>query len=71
MTRQADSSISDHLALRVPRAAKVVDMSPRSMWRLIERGEIAVVRTAGATLVPVNALEEWLRRGRTRSRGDA
>ena len=48
------------LAYRVPAAAELLGLSERATWRLIQSGQLRVVRAGRATLVPASALELWL-----------
>ena len=48
------------LAVSIPKAAKLLDCSPATVRRAIDRGEIRAVRLMGKVIVPVVELERHL-----------
>ena len=50
------------LAYRVRPAGEQLGLSERQVWRLIQMGELPVVRAGRATLIPTTALQAWLER---------
>lgn len=50
----------DRLAVSIARAAQLLDCSPATVRRAIERGEIRAVRLMGKVIVPVVELERHL-----------
>jgi excisionase family DNA binding protein len=61
------------LALRLHAAAKALNISPRTLWRLTKDGHIPCVRVGSGkrrmTLYPLSALEAWLGRESTKKGG--
>jgi excisionase family DNA binding protein len=52
----------DVLAVDVPEAARRLTLSPRTVATLLARGELKSLKIGRRRLVPVRALEEFLRR---------
>ncbi len=48
------------LLLRIDAAAARLAVSRATLYRMIQRGEIATIRIGTAVRVPVTALETWL-----------
>jgi excisionase family DNA binding protein len=48
------------LLLRIDAAAERLSISRATLYRMIQRGELATVRIGSAVRVPVVALERWL-----------
>ena len=48
------------LAVSISKAAKLLDCSPATVRRAIERGELRAVRLMGKLIVPVVELERYL-----------
>jgi excisionase family DNA binding protein len=54
--------MNDELAVSVDEAARRINVSPRTMVNLISRGEIASRKIGRRRLIPVGALETFLRK---------
>lgn len=50
------------ILLSEPKAARLLDMSPRKLWGLRKRGAVPFVRIGGAVKYSPEALHEWVRR---------
>jgi excisionase family DNA binding protein len=50
----------EQLAVSISKAAKLLDCSPATVRRAIERGELRAVRLMGKLIVPVVELERYL-----------
>jgi excisionase family DNA binding protein len=50
----------DVLLLKVPEAARRLSLSPATVYRLIERGEIPTVRIWRSVRIPVDGLRKWI-----------
>jgi excisionase family DNA binding protein len=48
------------LLLRIDAAADRLSISRATLYRMIQRGEIPVVRIGSAVRIPVSALDRWL-----------
>jgi len=48
------------LLLRIDAAAARLAISRATLYRMIQRGELATVRIGSAVRVPVSALDHWL-----------
>jgi excisionase family DNA binding protein len=55
--------MTERLAYRVPEAAEALGISERQAWRLIQQGDLSVVRSGKMVLIPRIALEAFLQRG--------
>jgi excisionase family DNA binding protein len=53
----------ERLAYRVREASQQLGLSERQTWRLIQVGDLRVVRAGRATLVPLSSLEDFIARG--------
>lgn len=49
--------------LTVRAAATLLDVSPRTVYALVERGELPAIRVGGQIRFVPSTLEEWLRSG--------
>ena len=49
--------------LSVRAAADLLNVSPRTVYALVERGELPAIRVGGQIRFVPNTLEEWLRNG--------
>jgi excisionase family DNA binding protein len=61
--KDATASEGEKLAYSVPHAAAQIDVSPRTCWELIKRGELRTVRVRRRVLVTREALILYLRSG--------
>lgn len=67
--------MSEHepLSLRPVEAAKVLGVSPRTLWTWTQEGKIPCVRMGTGrrqlTLYPVESLSQWLREQATGTKG--
>lgn len=50
----------EQLAVSISKAAKLLDCSPATVRRAIERGELRAVRLMGKLIVPVVELDRYL-----------
>ncbi len=48
------------LLLRVDIAAERLAVSRATLYRMVQRGELPIVRIGSAVRIPVSALERWL-----------
>jgi excisionase family DNA binding protein len=48
------------LLLRIDVAAERLAVSRATLYRMVQRGDIGVVRIGSAVRIPVSALEQWL-----------
>lgn len=46
--------------LRVPEVARMLAVSPRHIYHLIERGELLSVQFGRAICIPQDALDQWI-----------
>src|SRR3989442_7172915 len=51
--------MSDQM-LRVPELAERLDLSPQSVYRLLQSGALPGLRVGGSWRVPASALERWI-----------
>jgi excisionase family DNA binding protein len=58
------TALPDALALAVPHAAALLDISPRTVWSLISKGELHTVRIGRRVLIEKEELVRWLRANR-------
>jgi excisionase family DNA binding protein len=58
-----DPEEKSKLALSVPEVATVLGLHPNTVWALIRRGELASVRAGRRVLIPLVALEAFLKAG--------
>ncbi len=56
----APLSTDQELLLRLDAAAARLSISRATLYRMIQRGEIPIVRIGSAVGIPVSALERWL-----------
>jgi excisionase family DNA binding protein len=54
----------DALAVAVPHAAALLDVSPRTVWSMVAKGELNTVRIGRRVLVEKEELLRWLRANR-------
>jgi len=47
----------DQLTLSIPKAAKVLDCSPDTVRKMIDRGDLRCIRLMGKVVIPVVELE--------------
>jgi len=52
--------------LRVSEAAELAGLSPRAIYRAIERGELRAARLCSRLRIPRAAFEEWIERSTVR-----
>jgi excisionase family DNA binding protein len=57
-----DSQAPDRLLLRLPEAARALGLGRSTIYQLVQRGELPVVRVGRAVRVPAEALREWVAR---------
>ncbi len=62
MDSQQEHQIRPRL-VTVPRAAELLAVSPRLVWRLIASGDLDVVRLGRATRVKVESIDQLIARG--------
>jgi excisionase family DNA binding protein len=66
-TRQGDAAADRLLALyRLEEAAKVLSISPRTLWELTRRGAVECVRCGRSVRYSRAALEAFISRGGSR-----
>jgi excisionase family DNA binding protein len=53
-------STDQELLLRIDAAADRLSISRATLYRMIQRGEIATIRIGSAVRIPVSALDRWL-----------
>lgn len=61
----SDEQISDVLArgvLKVPEAAKMLNLSRSALYALMEKGDLAYLKIGGARRIPRAAIEDLARR---------
>jgi excisionase family DNA binding protein len=51
---------TNELLLRVDAAAARLAVSRTTLYRMVQRGEIPIVRIGSAVRIPVSSLERWL-----------
>lgn len=51
--------------LSVPQTGTVLGVGARSVWRLIGEGQLPKVRVGRSVRIPVEAIDEFIRRGGT------
>jgi excisionase family DNA binding protein len=56
------SGAAERLALRIPEAADRVGVSRSTMYLLIQKGEVPVIKIGKSIRVPAAALAEWVER---------
>jgi excisionase family DNA binding protein len=52
----------DQIAYRVPHAAKVLDIGLRTMWELLQAGEIESIKIGRSRRIPRSALVAYIER---------
>lgn len=57
---KSDDETVTELAVGVPRAAAMVDVSTRHLWNEIKAGKLAVVRSGSRTLISIEALRAYV-----------
>ena len=58
----ASTESDDRLLLRLPEVATRLGLGRSTVYDLIQRGELPVVRVGRAVRVPVGALQRWVER---------
>ena len=58
----ASTESDDRLLLRLPEVATRLGLGRSTVYDLIQRGELPVVRVGRAIRVPVGALQRWVER---------
>ena len=58
----SQSQLIEPLALRVPAAAAMIDVSENTLWTLIRTGEVRVSRHGNLTLVWTDSIRDYLQR---------
>ena len=58
----ASTEIDDRLLLRLPEVAARLGLGRSTVYELIQRGELPVVRVGRAVRIPVAALQRWVER---------
>lgn len=56
------SALTDKFVFRPATAAEVLDISKATLWRLVQRGEIATVKKDGCTYIMRAELERYVAR---------
>lgn len=56
------TELDDRLLLRLPEAAARLGLGRSTVYELIQRGELPVVRVGRAVRIPVAALQGWVER---------
>ena len=56
--------IGEPIAVRVPVAARLIGLSRSRLYELMKRGEVEYVKVGGATLIPYDALRDFIARQR-------
>jgi excisionase family DNA binding protein len=56
-----EGSVSDPLAVSVPEAARLLGISPRHAWNLVQAGELPVVRLGHRVVISREHIEEVLK----------
>ena len=54
--------VAEPIAVRVPDAARLIGLSRSRLYELMKRGEVEYVKVGGATLIPYEALREFIAR---------
>ena len=49
------------LAVKVRKAAELIDIGPSKMYDLVNRGAIPSIRVDGAIRIPVDGLRDWVK----------
>ena len=58
----ANTDIDDRLLLRLPEVAARLGLGRSTVYELIQRGELPVIRVGRAVRVPAAALQRWVER---------
>lgn len=61
MSAEAISVSSGPVALRIRQAAALLNVSPRTVWRMIADQEMAVFRIRGCTRIPLEEVQKHMR----------
>jgi excisionase family DNA binding protein len=56
--------VVEPIAVRVPDAARLIGLSRSRLYELMKRGEVEYVKVGGATLIPYEALRDFIARQR-------
>ncbi len=68
---QIQAGGTKRLLLRLPEAAVALGLGRSTVYTLIARGELPVVKMGSAVRIPADALEDWVRRNTVTSQNDA
>jgi len=66
----AASLRTDQMAYKIDGAARVLDLSERTVWTLVKTGEIESFTVGRSRLITRQALEDFLRRKIAEANGD-
>jgi excisionase family DNA binding protein len=58
----ANTELDDRLLLRLPEVPMRLGLGRSTVYELIQRGELPVVRVGRAVRIPVSALQRWIDR---------
>lgn len=58
--KKEQTAPDDVLLLKVPEAARRLSLSQATVYRLIESGEIPVMRIGRSVRIPVDGLRKWV-----------
>lgn len=61
--------VVEPIAVRVPDAARLIGLSRSRLYELMKRGEVEYVKVGGATLIPYQALRDFIERQRRAAAG--
>jgi excisionase family DNA binding protein len=56
------SPLGRRLAVRVPEAARLLDIGRSKCYDLVRRGELPAIRVGKTVRIPLGALQEWVER---------
>ena len=54
--------LGEPIAVRVPDAARLIGLSRSRLYELMKRGEVEYIKVGGATLIPYEALRDFIAR---------